>query len=215
MLARRTIVVATVLLFSIAVTASVATWRNRTDIAVTASVATWRNRTDSAARTRMFELKSKVEGKKVVSVLLPQFFFIVGKPTLTSSIKRTLREHNEGLSQEYWRLRRRRDFLQDIKPDLNPNPDQVVITATIDEQNKYMADCVTFGVEAIVVQQPNGKTKYFAIHPTIGGSIETFDTKESMTPQRKQRVFSRADFVNPGDIDWFFDVKDFSTYRHN
>ena len=200
MFGRRTIIASTVLLFS---------------VAVFASGATWHKITESAARTRMLKLQSKANGKKLVTIALTQFFFIVGKPRLTSSIKMTLREYNEGLNKEYWRLRQRCDDLNGIKPNPKLDPDHLVITSTIDDQNKYMADCVTFAVEALNIPQPNGKNKYFVIRPIIGGSIETFDSAGSKTPHRKQRTYSRSDFVNPKDIDWFFDVKDFSTHRHD
>ena len=169
---------------------------------------------DSAAYLKMLILNSKVGSKKLVTIRLTQFQYFAGRPVRTEAITQTLKEQYQLLGPDFLRIMTRHNWLRSQLESIEHLPTNGAVTMSIPGNRKPIAQCITFGVEAVTVKLTNGTSKFLAIKPTSTGSIETFASESSKVPDTKVRIYSRNDFINPEDIDWFFGVKNFADFTH-
>ncbi len=184
-------------------------------LATTSAIAAWQMQAKQSdlARARMAGLKAKAKGKKTGLIMFNQFLFVYGKPQLVDHITNSKQALAGLTTPEHARLRDRILWLRNIPPAIQTGGNEITVITDLRSQKVAAPSCI-IGVEAFKVKQPDGSVKYFAIAPESASSLAIYDSFASKSPQKMYQTYSRSDFVNPEDIDWFFGVKDFSTYTH-
>jgi len=73
---------------------------------------------------------------------------------------------------------------------------------------------VCYGVEAVRVEDPGRAPRYYALKPCTEVILSATLAKETNLNLKGPKL-TRADFVNPEDIDWMYQVEDFSKSHVN
>lgn len=112
------------------------------------------------------------------------------------------------LPELYKHFRNRRDYLSRLRGDYY---EDIESSLSWDfhgktKRNVYISQV---GVE-VVPLQTGLKPKYKVIDMFFGGAYATADPGQPLLLPKQTKKVTRDDFVNPEDIDWLFDVKDFS-----
>ncbi len=182
---------------------------------VATSVSAAKNRTleDDLAKERVLSLEGLGKGRELVNISLSGFQFELGKPVMTHKASLNCEDIGALGGNEVKRINRRLSWLNSFR-GLSQIEGQMAVSYDLKEP-MWAAPCLLFEVEAIKLKQRDGSIKFFAIRPATCISLSTFDANLSKILDHKPGVHGRNEFINPRDIDWFFGVKDFSTYHHD
>ncbi|MBS1703549.1 MAG: hypothetical protein JST12_17930 [Armatimonadetes bacterium] len=109
---------------------------------------------------------------------------------------------------EYVRIVNRLNYLHDFTPGGKSK-------STFDTAEKgpfTMATARWLGVKAIPVKSVDGQVRYYATD-IVRTAFETGSANGKPLKLIQFKPRSRADFINPKDIDWLLNVKDFTTAK--
>lgn len=111
------------------------------------------------------------------------------------------------LPELYKHLSNRHDYLHRLKG--NYYECEASLSWNLEGKTKRNVYVSMVGVEVIPLQT-GLKPKYKVIDMFIGAGFITAEPGQPLLLPKQTEKVTRDDFVNPEDIDWMFDVKDFS-----
>jgi hypothetical protein len=173
-------------------------------------------KSDGIIKARLSRLKQLASGKILMPIRLKSLSLCVSQPRNSSAgaFEWGTLYNDPIVGLEARRISKRVEKLLGTS-NLEPNSFGQS-SVTLFGPQKYYKGIYEMQVQAFEVFQTNGTMKYFAVAPLYPNlSVSTTNKPVVSQEYRLHDSLKRSDFINPEDIDWFFGVKDFSTYRHD
>ncbi len=131
---------------------------------------------------------------------------VVEAKSLTVSDTHHFREND--LPEFYRHLRDRITYFRNLRGDSHENLD-TTLSCNFQGKTNRIVYYAQVGMEVIPLQTGT-KQKYKVINIESAGCFVVSELGQPIRLPGQRQIVKRSDFVNPEDIDWMFDVKDFS-----